>query len=84
MFGGGGLNFGPPASITWDIFYMIEPSARDWTHMTTFRQPGWIRMCIFGKKPWAIFVPPLLLLSPFMSLTPNKLFQTNRQLTDRD
>lgn len=24
---GGGLNCRPPASITWDIFYMIEPNA---------------------------------------------------------
>jgi len=46
---GGGLNCVPPASVTWDIFYMIEPNAWDWTHMTTFRQLGGIGVCIFCK-----------------------------------
>ena len=67
----GGLNCGPPASITWDIFYMTEPSAGDWTHMTTFRQLGWIQMCIFGKKRAQYFYlrAPSCTIS-FMSLTP--------------
>lgn len=38
---------GPPASITGDIFYMIEPSARDWTHMTALGRRGWIQIFLF-------------------------------------
>lgn len=35
--------------VTWDTFYMTEPSAWDWTHMITFRGLGlmfsWPQMC---------------------------------------
>ncbi len=61
---GGGLKCGPPASITWDIFYMIEPSVWNWTHVTTFRELVWVRMCIFGRK----FAQGLQLCAP--SCTP--------------
>lgn len=83
--GGGGWIVDHLLLSTWDIFYMIEPSAWDWTHMTTFSELGWMQMCIFLARIMCKIsisaVPPVL-----SSLCPhtNKLFQTNRQLMDRD
>lgn len=73
---------GPPACITGDIFYMIEPSARDWTHMTALGRRGWIqivRFCFFFGMNYSGMGVPALPPVRYPPLCPNsiKVFHPN-------
>lgn len=47
-----GVNCGPPASVTWDAPYMMEPNAGDWNHVTTYRLLGPKKSTIWAKNVW--------------------------------